>query len=54
MDDLLGKMVAFFLNIFWGNRFIGRLVSYSQLLQCEGVKFIYEEARNQRPLQHGS
>lgn len=25
------------------------LVSYSQLLQCEGVKFIYEEARRQRP-----
>jgi beta-mannosidase len=25
------------------------LVQYSQLLQCEGLKFIYEEARRQKP-----
>jgi beta-mannosidase len=25
------------------------LVKYSQLLQCEGLKFIYEEARRQKP-----
>ena len=25
------------------------LVNYSQLLQCEGLKFIYEEARRQKP-----
>lgn len=25
------------------------LVAYSQMLQCEGLKFIYEEARRQRP-----
>ena len=25
------------------------LVSYSQILQCEGLKFIYEEARRQKP-----
>lgn len=28
---------------------IEELVSYSQLLQCEGLKFIYEEARRQKP-----
>ena len=26
-----------------------KLVAYSQLLQCEGLKFIYEEARRQKP-----
>jgi beta-mannosidase len=26
-----------------------QLVDYSQLLQCEGLKFIYEEARRQKP-----
>jgi len=28
---------------------IENLVAYSQLLQCEGLKFIYEEARRQKP-----
>ena len=28
---------------------IEELVAYSQLLQCEGLKFIYEEARRQKP-----
>ncbi|MDD3724044.1 MAG: glycoside hydrolase family 2 TIM barrel-domain containing protein [Bacteroidales bacterium] len=28
---------------------IKELVAYSQLLQCEGLKFIYEEARRQKP-----
>jgi len=30
-------------------RTIEELVAYSQLLQCEGLKFIYEEARRQKP-----
>ena len=28
---------------------LDELVKYSQLLQCEGLKFIYEEARRQKP-----
>ncbi|MBK5194884.1 MAG: hypothetical protein JJE08_02460 [Proteiniphilum sp.] len=28
---------------------VEKLVAYSQLLQCEGLKFIYEEARRQKP-----
>lgn len=30
-------------------RTLENLVAYSQMLQCEGLKFIYEEARRQKP-----
>lgn len=36
-------------NYFGKIESIEELVAYSQLLQCEGLKFIYEEARRQKP-----
>ena len=36
-------------NYFGKIKSIEELVAYSQLLQCEGLKFIYEEARRQKP-----
>jgi beta-mannosidase len=36
-------------NYFGKMESIEELVAYSQMLQCEGLKFIYEEARRQKP-----
>lgn len=38
-----------FRNYFGEPQSLEELVKYSQLLQCEGLKFIYEEARRQKP-----
>ena len=38
------------LEKYFGNiQSLDELIKYSQLLQCEGLKFIYEEARRQKP-----